>query len=65
MGAAVHHETVAALRAEAEARGEIRHDTERTDELVSFVFTATLFGGRRRWLACPRCNRRVRVLYSQ
>jgi hypothetical protein len=36
---------------------------ERTEEFVSFLYTATQFGGRRRWLSCPRCRRRVRVLY--
>jgi hypothetical protein len=36
---------------------------ERTQEFVSFVYTETQFGGRRRWLSCPRCRRRVRVLY--
>jgi hypothetical protein len=36
---------------------------ERTEEFVPFLYTATQFGGRRRWLACPRCSRRRRVLY--
>jgi hypothetical protein len=34
------------------------------EEFVGFVYTRTQFGGRRRWLSCPRCNRRVRVLYQ-
>ena len=36
---------------------------EHTQEFVPFLYTATQFGGRRRWLACPWCRRRCRVLY--
>jgi hypothetical protein len=34
------------------------------DEVVPFVYTPTQFGGRRQWLSCLRCSRRVRVLYG-
>ena len=36
---------------------------ERLEEFVPFTYTATQFGGRRRWLSCPRCRRRCRILY--
>ena len=36
---------------------------DRVEEFVPFTYTATQFGGRRRWLECPRCRRRCRVLY--
>ncbi len=29
-----------------------------------FVYTPTQFGGRRQWLSCLGCRRRVRVLYG-
>jgi hypothetical protein len=32
--------------------------------VVPFVYTPTQFGGRRQWLSCLRCSRRVRVLYG-
>lgn len=35
----------------------------RLEEYAPFTYTATQFGGRRRWLSCPRCRRRCRVLY--
>ena len=34
------------------------------DEVVPFVYTPTQFGGRRQWLSCLGCDRRVRVLYG-
>jgi hypothetical protein len=34
------------------------------DEVVPFVYTPTQFGGRRQWLKCLGCGRRVRVLYG-
>ena len=34
------------------------------DEVVPFAYTPTQFGGRRQWLLCPHCQRRVRVLYG-
>jgi len=36
---------------------------ERAEEFVPFLYTAPELGGRRRWLSCPRCRRRCRVLY--
>lgn len=32
-------------------------------ERVPLKFTATMFGGRRRWFACPGCQRGARILY--
>jgi hypothetical protein len=32
------------------------------DELVGFTSTATAFGGRRQWFACPGCRRPCRIL---
>jgi len=40
-----------------------RTSSEYAEEFVPFSYTATQFGGRRRWLSCPRCRRRCRVLY--
>ena len=34
------------------------------DEVVPFAYTPTQFGGRRQWLKCLGCDRRVRVLYG-
>jgi alpha-amylase/alpha-mannosidase (GH57 family) len=34
------------------------------DELFPFLYTATYFSGHRRWLQCPSCNHRCRVLYG-
>lgn len=34
------------------------------DEVIPFCFTPMNFGGRRRWFACPSCQRRVRILYQ-
>jgi hypothetical protein len=39
------------------------NQSDYTNELVPFVYTPTQFGGRRRWLSCPRCRRRCRILY--
>ena len=39
-------------------------DWRDVDELVRFVLTDQRLGGRRRWLACPRCSRRCSVLYG-
>lgn len=43
----------------------IRHG-ERTpiNERFEFSFTAQAFGGVRRWIVCPSCQRRCRVLYG-
>ena len=38
-------------------------EADYTNQLVPFVYTAAQFGGRRRWLSCPRCGRRCRVIY--
>src|SRR5262245_28420781 len=32
--------------------------------IVPFTSTATAFGGRRRWFACPGCAKACRVLYG-
>ena len=32
------------------------------DEVVPFTYTETQFGGRRQWLSCLHCRRRVRVM---
>ncbi len=34
------------------------------DEVAAFAYTSTPFGGRRQWLLCPHCQRRVRALYG-
>jgi hypothetical protein len=34
------------------------------DELVPFRYTATRFGGRRRWLTCLKCARRCRRIFG-
>jgi hypothetical protein len=34
------------------------------DELVTFAYTATRFGGRRRWLTCIKCGRYCRKIYG-
>ena len=36
---------------------------EHVEEFAFFSYTATQFGGRRRWLLCPWCRRRFRILY--
>jgi hypothetical protein len=33
-------------------------------EIISFTYTQTRFGGRRRWFECPRCGRACRVLFG-
>jgi hypothetical protein len=33
-------------------------------QVVPFTTTATAFGGRRRWFACPQCTRPCRVLFG-
>jgi hypothetical protein len=33
-------------------------------ELVPFAYTATAFGGQRKWFQCLSCRRRCRVLYG-
>lgn len=38
-----------------------QHDVE---ELIPFTWTATNFGGQRRWFRCPSCLRRSRVIYG-
>ena len=35
------------------------------NELIPFTFTATRFGGRRRWFRCPACSKGCRVIYGQ
>jgi hypothetical protein len=37
---------------------------ETVRETVSYIWTATPFNGRRRWLVCPGCGGRCRILYS-
>jgi hypothetical protein len=32
--------------------------------LVTYTFTATMFGGHRKWFSCPGCRRPCRVLYG-
>ena len=34
------------------------------DELVPFVYTPTMFGGRRQWLRCLNCGRGCRKIYG-
>ena len=34
------------------------------NELVTFVYTSTRFGGRRQWLRCLRCGRGCRKIYG-
>jgi hypothetical protein len=34
------------------------------NELVPFAYTATMFGGRRRWLMCLKCGRRCRRIFG-
>jgi hypothetical protein len=34
------------------------------EQVVLFTTTATAFGGRRRWFACPQCARPCRVLFG-
>jgi hypothetical protein len=36
----------------------------RLQQHVAFAWSATNFHGRRQWLACPHCGRRVGVLYA-
>ena len=36
---------------------------DRAEEFVPFVYTSAQFGGRRRWLSCPWCRYRCRILY--
>ena len=54
-------------------RGGIRLSYESRDhddtwevvsEWVPFAYTATNFGGKRRWLVCKLCGRRCRILYG-
>jgi hypothetical protein len=37
---------------------------ENINELIPFVYTATKFGGRRKWFECLSCKRRCRVIYG-
>ena len=39
-------------------------DWQAVREVVMFDFTACHYGGKRTWFLCPRCQRRVGVLYS-
>ena len=39
------------------------NEAEYTHELISFAYTATQFGGRRRWLVCPSCGSPRRALF--
>lgn len=34
------------------------------DELIPFTSTATQFGGKRVWFACPSCQKRCRIIYG-
>jgi hypothetical protein len=40
------------------------HSVQQAREIVSFTHTQTCFGGRRRWFACPQCNKACRVLFG-
>jgi hypothetical protein len=31
---------------------------------VAYAYTPTMFGGRRKWFACPLCRRPTRILYG-
>jgi hypothetical protein len=31
---------------------------------VAYTYTPTMFGGRRKWFACPECRRPARILYG-
>ena len=31
---------------------------------VAYTYTPTMFGGYRKWLACPGCRRPARILYG-
>lgn len=35
-----------------------------SSQSVRFTYTATAFGGQRRWFCCPSCGRQCRVLYT-
>ena len=41
------------------------HDGALGKLFVSFAYTATACGGRRRWFLCPSCRRRCRCLYGR
>jgi hypothetical protein len=43
------------------SRGQAWQDHK---QMVPFITTATAFGGRRRWFACPQCVRPCRVLFG-
>ena len=43
---------------------DLGSDWRRVDDLIPFVETPNRFGGRRRWLLCPGCQRRCRIVYS-
>jgi hypothetical protein len=46
-----------------EDRTRLRPDLPTVRTTTTFVYTDTRFGGRRRWLACPGCDRPCCVLY--
>jgi len=37
---------------------------ESVESVLSFASTPCNFGGERRWLRCPKCNRRIGVIYG-
>lgn len=42
----------------------VQGERRNVDEHFSFAFTEQPLGGRRRWVVCPSCSRRCRVLYG-
>jgi hypothetical protein len=39
-------------------------DWEDINDFIRFVWTATQFGGERRWFQCPSCEQRCRIIYG-
>jgi len=39
-------------------------DWRDVEDLIPFKFTATPFGGQRRWLSCPSCGKGCRIVYG-
>ena len=53
-----------ALRLSYRTRDHGDADWTSIEEEIAFSWTPTAFDGQRRWLLCPRCERRCRVLYG-
>lgn len=53
-----------ALRLSYRYQGYGDTDWTSVEEDVAFSWTPTAFGGERRWLLCPGCGRRCRLLYG-